>query len=293
MNHFSIKDIENLCGIKAHTLRIWEQRYQILVPKRKESNHRFYDNEDLKHILRVAYLYHSGYKISKIAQLKEADIKKLTIDIVPNEHYIDVFVNQMLEASIDFDEERFEKVLNTALLHLGFEKCILQVIYPFLERLGLMWMTDNVIPAQEHFASNIIKRKIIVAIDGLEGQQENDSDDSLTLLFTPEGEYHDIPLLLMQFLLKKKGKKAVYFGPNVPMDNLDYYLSRRKATHLYFHLITNMSNREVDDLVTDLCERFRKYQLIMSGPLTRYVNSKHTNLRLVQSLDEMMLFTSA
>lgn len=286
MNQFSIKDIENLSGIKAHTLRIWEQRYQILVPKRKESKHRIYDNEDLKHILRIAYLYHGGLKISKIARLKKEELKKLALDKVPTAHFVDVFINQLMEASIDFDEERFEKVFNSALVHLGFEKCILQVAYPFLERLGILWMSDNVIPAQEHFASNIIKRKILVAIDGLDIQTSYNND--LTVLFAPEGEHHEIPLLIMQYLIKKNGNRTVYFGVNVPLEDLQYYASKTKIQRLFMHVITNLSNKEMDEIVADICNSFPAMKVVLSGPLTKQVQNLPINLTMLQSLDEMM-----
>ena len=120
MNFFSISDIESLTGIKAHTLRIWEQRYDLLNPKRKESKHRLYDNEDLKYILRIAFLYHNGYKISKIVSLSEEEIKKMALETTPGKENYQVFVNQLTEASIDFDQVRFEKILHNLVLHLGF-----------------------------------------------------------------------------------------------------------------------------------------------------------------------------
>lgn len=286
MNQFSIKDIENLSGIKAHTLRIWEQRYQILVPKRKESKHRIYDNEDLKHILRIAYLYHGGLKISKIARLKKDELKKLAIDSVPTSHFVDVFINQLMEASIDFDEERFEKVFNSALVHLGFERCILQVAYPFLERLGILWMSDNVIPAQEHFASNIIKRKVLVAIDGLDIQTSY--NNPLTVLFAPEGEHHEIPLLIMHYLMKKSGNRTVYFGVNVPLQDLQFYANKTKIDTLYMHVITNLSNKEMDEVVADICNQFPAHKIVFSGPLTKLVQTIPANLTMLQSLAEMM-----
>ena len=131
MNQFSIKDIENLTGIKAHTLRIWEQRYQLCIPQRKQSKHRFYDNEDLKHILRIAYLYHSGFKVSKIAAMQDAEVKEKALTIfTSNKH--EAYINQLIEASIDYDQPRFEKLLHMLILRYGLEKCMVEVVYPFM-----------------------------------------------------------------------------------------------------------------------------------------------------------------
>ena len=148
MNHFTIKDIENLCGIKAHTLRIWEQRYnKLFVPKRKQSQHRIYDNDDLKELLRISFLYHNGHKISKIAELNPEQIQQLveTFSITEDNH--EVFIHQLIEAGVDFDEEKFEKIVNGLVLRVGLEKSIINVFYPFLQRIGLLWMTNNLIPA--------------------------------------------------------------------------------------------------------------------------------------------------
>src|SRR6476619_5176688 len=131
MYYFAIKDIENLCGIKAHTLRIWEQRYNLVVPKRKESQHRLYDNEDLKHFLRISFLYHHGWKISKIAQLNGQSLLQ-EIEKLNNVNNHTYYINQLIECAITFDKEVFEKLLNTIIQKLGFETCIIHVCYPFL-----------------------------------------------------------------------------------------------------------------------------------------------------------------
>jgi len=168
MNAFTIRDIENLCGIKAHTLRIWEQRYQLLCPRRKAGNHRIYDNNDLKCMLRIAFLYHHGHKISSIARLNEKERNQLILSLTTGGDSTEIFINQLTEASIDFDQDMFDRILHNVILHMGFEKAIPKVIYPFLDKIGLLWLTGNVVPAQEHFASNLIAKKMHVAINGLD-----------------------------------------------------------------------------------------------------------------------------
>jgi MerR family transcriptional regulator, light-induced transcriptional regulator len=289
MNTFSIRDIENLSGIKAHTLRIWEQRYHLFQPKRKDSNHRFYDNEDLKHILRIAYLYHNGYKISKIAKLPETDIRRLATENLNGSNSFDVFINQLMEASIDYDQERFERIIHTANQQLGFEKNIYQVIYPFLQKIGLLWMTDNMLPAQEHFASHLIRKKIIVAIDGLDHPLPGSR--RTVLLYTPEGEHHEIPLLLTKYHLKKNGIKTVYLGTNIPLTEIVAYLQHKKVTHIYFHLITQFLLGQIDEYVKKILALFPHIELVISGPVATKITAQAPNLRVLHSKEDMIRFT--
>ncbi len=288
MNRFTIKNIENLSGIKAHTLRIWEQRYNLIVPKRKESNHRFYDNEDLKHILRIAYLYHNGYKISKIAGLKQDELKKLSAG-QKNFTSPAALVNQMIEAAIDFDEEQFENILLRAVEMFGFEICITNVVYPYFEKIGMLWLHDSAMPAQEHFASNIIRNKLIVRIDKL--KKPENPDRGYTLLFTPEGEYHEIPLLFIYYLLKKNNVPVIYAGTSVSNNVIETLCDSKKIPSLHFHLITNFMNMEPGEYVTDACKRFSNKQIIMSGPVINSVTAMPSNFRMLQSMDDIMAYT--
>ncbi len=288
MNHFTIKDIENLSGIKAHTLRIWEQRYQLFIPKRKESKHRYYDNEDLKHILRISQLYHNGVKISKIAQLPASSIRSMAMEQYLGKRNADAYIHRLIEASIDFDEDRFEELFEQALKQFGLEVTIIDVMYAFLERIGLLWLTDHVIPAQEHFASNIIKRKIISALDALKTKPSPSS--GTYVLFTPEGEQHEIPLLLNHYLMKASGKKCIYMGVDVPFDNIDIYVKIKNPQYLYFHAITHLYEQPIDDLLKELKQKFNQQEIIMSGPLTKEVTVNIQGVTLLKSMPEMLEF---
>lgn len=290
MNYFSIKDLENLTGIKAHTLRVWEQRYGIVVAQRKESNHRFYDNEDLKKVLRIAYLYHQGYKISKIALLDANQIKTLAIN---NEkgNAVDILVNTLLEASIDFDETQFETSLDFSFKQFGFEKTILQVIYPYLEKIGIFWMIDNIIPAQEHFSSNIIRHKIIAATEKI--AKPLNTSKKQVVLFTPLGEYHEIPLLITNYLMKKAGHQTIYFGCNIAITAIENYLQHAKATHIYTHLITLFNDKGIDDFIAGLCNQFKNMTIVISGPAAQQASLQKTNLHIMRSFQDTVAFTKA
>lgn len=288
MNHFTIKDIEHLSGIKAHTLRIWEQRYQLFIPKRKESKHRYYDNEDLKHILRISQLYHSGVKISKIARLSEESIRTMTMGNAEHQESAGTYVHQLIEASIDFDEDTFDRLLNKAFKQFGFESAIIDIVYVFLERVGLLWLTDHMIPAQEHFASNIIKRKIIAQIEAVKVKPSPAS--STYVLFTPEGEHHEIPLLLTYYLMKANGKHCVYMGVDLPLRDLEAYVSYKKPSHLYLHGITHLSEEPVDVMLAALSNACKHQQIIIAGPLTREITSTPKNVHVLHSMNEVIAF---
>ena len=287
MNHFSIRDIENLCGIKAHTLRIWEQRYKLFLPKRKESQHRIYDNDDLKELLRISFLYHTGHKISKIARLSKEEIQQLVEASCIKEDNHDAFVQQLIEAGVDFDKEKFEKIVNCLVVRIGIEKCIITVFYPFLQRIGLLWMTNNVIPAQEHFVSHIIRKKIILATDGIEIDSNNATD---IVVFAPPGEQHEIPLLVANYFFRKFNSRTSYFGVNVSIECLEYYLQHHTATHLYTHVITHVSNNGLNNYISTLCSKFPDKKIVLSGPACKCMEDIPANLQILHSLDEMIAF---
>jgi DNA-binding transcriptional MerR regulator len=288
MNHFTIKDIENLSGIKAHTLRIWEQRYNICIPQRKESNHRFYDANDLKNVLKISYLYHRGLKISKIAKYETGDINRIAEAYFKLDRTSEHFINRLVEASVDFDEMQFESVFKEAEELNGIEITITDIIYPYLERIGVLWLTDHVIPAQEHFTSNLINRKIIFGIDKLKTVSK--PNPRQILLFAPEKEHHEIPLLLLHFLLKKNGDQVIYFGPNASFGQMKYYMSKRPVTHLYFHMITNLTSQSGEEYIAKLIKEFPVTKIVASGLFVKNLNRDIENVRLLKSREEVVKF---
>lgn len=283
MYYFAIKDIENLCGIKAHTLRIWEQRYNLVIPKRKESQHRLYDNEDLKQFLRISFLYHHGWKISKIAQLNGEgllqEIEKL--NKVSNHAY---YINQLIESAITFDKEAFENILNAIIDKLGFENCIIHVCYPFLQKVGLLWMTNRVIPAQEHFSSYVIQHKIIAVTDSLPLPPK---DAREILLFCPHGEYHELPLYFINYLFKKHGWSTIFLGSNVNISLLQQFVDVKKINYLFLHVITNFTGFVLDDYFEMLCKTFAGKNIAASGTSIFSLQRNFTNLTLLKSDKEI------
>lgn len=286
---FTIRDIENLTGIKAHTIRIWEQRYQLLKPARKTGNHRLYSNDDLKQMLKVATLYHNGYKISTIARLSTEQISRQTLNThVINDPFL-LYVNNLMEAAVDLDEPRFEKITDACVIQYGFEKTIFHILYPFLQKVGLLWVTNHVVPAMEHFASSIIMRKILVALNGIEPAAP--APDVSVLLFTPESERHEIPVLMMHYLLKKSGYRTVSLGQHVSLETLAGYCNTRRVTHLYTHIITHLQRYDMSEYIAELSARFHDKQIVISGAVVQSLQRTFLNVRILHSPEEMIAFS--
>lgn len=288
MHSFTIRDIENLTGIKAHTLRIWEQRYGLCPARRRDSNHRFYDNDDLKRILRVNVLYKQGFKISRIAAMEDEEILGAISRLNGSDQYESV-INQLIECSIDLEETRFNMIAHRIIAHMGLEKSLRHVLFPYLERIGLLWLTNHVIPAQEHFVSYLIQKKIITAIDGLD--QPAPKENTNILLFTPEGEEHEIPLLLTHYLLKKNGIPSVYFGKNVSVEALKTYCDQKLISHLYLHVLTHFSEGSLEEYLRKLCGAFPDIQVVIAGEPATEIDFSLPNLRTL-SREEIPVFAS-
>lgn len=286
MEYFTIKDIENLSGIKAHTLRIWEQRYSLFVPKRKDSQHRIYDNDDLKQLLRISFLYHNGWKISKIAGLSSAQIVEEVRKSEINSKTYKTFIIQLIEAAVDFDEISFVEILNQLTAKVGFEKCITDICYPYLNRIGMLWVTNNIIPAQEHFSSYIIQNRIIAETDKLSINNEAPT----LLLFSPKGEFHELPLLFIFYLLRKNGWSVVYLGSNITKEVIKQFTENGEMKYLFLHLITNFTGWDADVYFEDLCKSFPNKQIIASGAAVHQVQRNFVNLKLLKSDKEIYEF---
>lgn len=287
MNAFSLKDIENLSGIKAHTWRIWEQRYGINVAQRKDSLHRFYDAENLKNLLQISYLYHKGIKISKIATLSDQQKAELALANRDEKTPYQYYINQLIEASVEFDETKFHQVLSKAIDSNLLEDVYIKLIVPFQEKIGLLWLTNHVLPAQEHFTSNIIMSLMAQAIDKLPVAGDNERH---LVLFTPLNEFHEIPLFFFYYLLKKQGKSVTYFGSNVSISALENYVSAKGCSHIVFYLITNLTNVTPGDYLKQLCDQFNNQVVVMAGPQVHQVQQIPRNAYLLTSLHNLVQF---
>lgn len=279
MHTFTISDIENLTGIKAHTLRIWEQRYDFFQPKRKESKHRIYDNDDLKRLLRVAFLYHQGWKISKIALLSEAEINNTVAQSPAGPADYASHIAQLLDAMLSFNEHDFKKVLNEIIEKVGFENAIVYVCYPYLVRVGNLWATNHAIPAQEHFSSYLIQNRVIVETECL---PVSDQAPEIILL-CPQGEFHELSLLFIQYLLRKNQWSTLYLGTNVTLTELNEVVRASGCRFIYFHLTTNFTGFDVDDFLEQVCRQFPSQTIFVSGEGAQKAQRSFVNVRLLRT----------
>ena len=291
MHVFSIRDIENLTGIKAHTLRIWEQRYTFLQTKRKESRHRFYDHEDLKYILRIAYLYKQGFKISHIAGLGEEEIRKHALITSTKGNNTGIIINQLTESVIDFDEERFQKTIRQCVRDSGVEDAVLQIMFPLLNRLGLLWLAGDIRPAQEHFASTLIIKQILLSTQEIVTKPY--LSNRCILIFTPPGEFHEIPILVMQYLLKRNGIRYVFAGKSIDIEVLKEYVLMNEVTELYLHLITNLLHCDINNYLQKLQAAFPGIPMYFSGSSLVVEQITNQNVHVLRTGNEIMAYASS
>jgi DNA-binding transcriptional MerR regulator len=289
MQTFSIRDMERMTGVKAHTLRVWEHRYGLALPHRKDSQHRFYTNEDLQKILRVAWLYEKGYKISRIASLNDDALSAMIQEAVHSGNGHQKTIESLLHASQQFDGDLFSELLHKAILHLGMEETVQQVIYPYLEKIGLLWMNDSVMPAQEHFSSQFIMHAFIASIDALPRPANVQPP---ILLFGPEEEYHEIPLLFIEYLLRKKGNRVVNLGPNTPDAAVEEFCGRKPFSQLHYHQVTNFTRYDAEELLEKWCLQYPTKRVVMSGRLTKAIEKPLPNAQLLGSIDDLLKYAN-
>jgi DNA-binding transcriptional MerR regulator len=260
---YSIKDLEKLSGIKAHTIRAWEQRYNIVEPKRTRTNIRFYNEDDLKYLLNIAMLNKNGFKISKIAKMSKTEIAHEVAEISEVRFDNDTQLDALTISMIEMDEYKFDKIISTNIDQLGFEKTMIDVINPFLDKLSVLWLTGSINPAQEHFISCLIRQKLIVAIDKLPFEQSEDANKYL--VFLPEGEIHELSLLFLTYLLRERGNKVIYLGQNIPFDDLKAVYNIHQPEYICTMFSGSFTKEPVQDFIHRLTVSFPQTHILVSG----------------------------
>ena len=291
MDSFTIKDLENITGIKAHTIRIWEQRYHFLKPKRTETNIRFYDNVELKKILAIALLNKFGFKISHLDKLNDKELTEKTLLLTQVEAQQARIVNELVECMIEVDLERLEAILDGYIQSKGIERTITQIIFPFMEKIGILWVTNHINPAQEHLVTNIIRQKLIVGIDSVVKEIKI---NKTVLLFLPEGEFHELGVLFVKYLLKCKGVSTIYLGSNVPLKDVEYLVNLKKPSYIYSHLTSVGHSFNFDKFILAITKKFEGTPIILSGLLTNTYEKKiPSQITFKKTLAEVMEFVAA
>jgi len=286
---YSIKELEKLSGIKAHTIRIWEKRYSLIEPHRTNTNIRYYTDSELKKILNVAVLNRHGIKISSIAKLTDLELKEEIIRVSATSASNDTLIDSMVLSMIDLDEYKLEAMIDKSINKIGFRSTVIDVLYPFLDKVGILWQSGDVYPAQEHFVSFLIRQKIISATDHISNIFNPNAKKFLLLL--PEGEWHEIALLFAQYLIKEANHEVIYLGQSVPYSDvlaigaskkLDFILFSSSISHTGFNL-----GRYLEDLGGAFPDKKILYCANISGELT---NERPKNLIHLQQIIDLADF---
>lgn len=287
---FTIKDLENISGIKAHTIRIWEKRYNLLQPSRTDTNIRYYSPENLTKLLNIVLLNNNDFKISKIAAMTDDEILLKSRELAFSDAINDEAINSFKVSMYQFDKILFNNTYNTLLHKKTFREIFKDVFIPFLEQIGLLWHTDTLLPAHEHFISNLIAQKILSNTEKL---QYNITNTNKTyVLFLPENEIHELGLLYLNYELVLRGFHTIYLGQSLPLNNLNYFLESEREICFVTSLTIQPYDdkieeyfKEIDDVMADTKNKFiatgRKIQKI------RHLNLK-TNIQLFDTIADLL-----
>jgi DNA-binding transcriptional MerR regulator len=254
----------------------------LISPNRTPTNIRFYTDDNLRQLLNVAVLNKNGIKISKIIKLSEAEINEKVLLFTQNVNRLDNVIESLIISMLELDENKFDKNLSNIIINLGFEEAFTKILLPFFDRVGFLWQTGAILPAQEHFVSNMIRQKLIVAIDNHKDQTLNKK--SQFLLFLPEGELHELSLLFCQFLLVKRGFKVYYFGQSLPSGNLEKIYQTCPFGYILTILTMPMSEKKLQKFIDEISPSFSKITIFIAGPqLAKIKNKLPSNIVKINS----------
>jgi len=252
MSKYSIKDLEQISGIKAHTIRIWERRYGIVQPERTKTNIRYYSDGDVKRLLNISMLNASGIKISHLAVLNDSELEAKVIELSQTDHLEEASIKKLILATINFDENLFENLLSNSIIDIGIENTIAEILFPFFQQVGVLWQVGSISPAQEHFISNLVRQKLFVAIDSLSTFFPEDTKK--VIFYLREGEFHEISILFYNYIAKKNGMRTLYLGQNLPYDDVEKVVNDYGADAI----VTSFINPEKEGVLNEYLNRLGK-----------------------------------
>ncbi len=261
MNYYTIKDMETLSGVKAHTIRIWEKRYGLLRPDRTNTNIRFYSDDELKKLLNVSILVKHGYKISRVSGYDNAMIREEVIKLNAKTGGTGSVVDQLVVHIVNFDSPQFEILIEQEIQRRGFENVMLDIIFPLFEKVGVFWQTGSIFPAQEHFVSNLVRRRLITE----SSKFDNYNASKTILLFLKENEQHELSLLFYNFLALQSGYNTIYLGQNVPYEDLVHLTELRKPDFIFTAFINALTKTELEDYFRNLSQLEHKKKVFVTG----------------------------
>ena len=265
MNSFSISELQQFSGIKAHTIRMWEQRYQALEPDRTEGNTRFYNGDQLRRLLNIVSLMGSAYKVSELCSMPDTQLQQLLKENIknstPENPIYEHFISQMIAAGLTFDESVFNSIYFECQKRYKLRDIYVNILHPVLVRLGLLWTSDSLRPAHEHFITQLIRRKILAATDALPKPKNS---KQTWLLFLPEEEFHETGLLFSEFLIRQKGQQVIYLGADLPMEALQQVSESVHPTHLLTFLVRRKEEDMEIEYIRHLNKQFKKQKIYIA-----------------------------
>ncbi len=284
MAKYSIRELEALSGVKAHTIRVWEKRYGLIDPLRTSGNIRTYNDRDLRRLLNISILYRKGLKISRIARMSEEELNRKVNDHFNGAQDPGNIIDKLVDEMIRMDEEAFEQTFQQSLFERGFESTITRIIYPFFEKIGILWLTGTIHPAQEHFISNLLRQKMIVAINDLHVVPS--FNQKHFLLYLPEEEHHELGLLFYSYLIKKHGHHVLYMGQGVGLNELTAVASQKPVDYILTILSANIETQKLRSYTEGLSKACIRQKIYLTGYQTSSINwDLPGNMHLLRSVD--------
>ena len=290
-NTFSIKDLENLSGIKAHTIRIWEKRYNVLEPMRTDTNIRFYDLNALQKLLNITLLHDYGYKISKISKMPAEKIPELVRDIVSNKSAKSHAISSFKLAMMNFDQNLFFKTYETLLSEKSFREVFFEVFIPLMEEIGFLWQVDTITPAHEHFISYLIKLKLLVNTEKIQSKEPTRTD-KVFVLYLPMNEIHELGLMYLNYEILNQGYKTIYLGESVPTDSLKDIKKYFDNIVYVCYMTVQPEKAEVNDYIKNLKEEIldESSEVWLIGRMTENIDPKSAahNINVFKSINQLI-----
>ena len=286
MRHYTLYELEKMTGILAATIRVWERRYNIIQPKRTGTNRRWYDDDDLRRLINISIIYQSGIKISKIAKYSGSDLEEkvelLTRDSVISDNHI----KSLIVAMLSFNGNAVNEILLRSIINIGFEETFSSVVFPFLRRIGIMWHTGSADTGAEHFITNILRGKLISAIDSL--PPANDYKRKRVIMFLPDNEMHEMGLLFYTYLIRKLGHEVLSLGQATPFSALTEASEKWHSDILVTGTLSELSVFEPEEYLNKLSTTFKSKKILVSGSLAdKPVIEKYKNIYPIRSVSDL------
>ena len=286
MRHYTLYELEKLTGILAATIRVWERRYNIIKPKRTDTNRRWYDDDDLRRLINISIVYHSGIKISKIAKYSGSELEEKAEFLTRDSFISDTPIKSLIVAMLSFNANAVNEILLRSIINIGFEETFSSVVFPFLRRVGIMWHTGSVNTGGEHFISNIFRGRLISAIDSL--PPANDPKSKKVIMFLPINELHELGLLFYSYLIHRLGHKVLYLGQTTPFSALAEVNEKWHSDILVTGTLSYLSISEPEEYLNNLSSTFKSQKILVAGSLAdEPVIEKYNNIYPIRSVSDL------